>query len=234
MEQVNTIQRIKQFIDFKKVNVSTFEKKINFSNGAFASQLKNNKTIGVDKLENILNVYSDLNADWLLTGKGDMIRKEIKIKGIPFYDTEVIAGRDLVVNMDVVSEPVEMIDAGDWFRDADGAMRVHGDSMQTKYPPGSIIAFKEVMDRELIIFGRDYVIETSEYRILKRLQKNITSAYVLACSYNEDKDAVGNLIHAPFEVPLNKISRLFSVLGKVERDESSRIVYNKRGKNSTK
>ncbi|MDI6051175.1 hypothetical protein QLS31_15205 [Flavobacterium sp. XS2P24] len=71
----NTLHRIKKYLDFKGVTVSAFEKKLNFSNGSFASQLKKNKTIGVDKLEHILIENSDLDANWLLTGKGQMIKK---------------------------------------------------------------------------------------------------------------------------------------------------------------
>ena len=69
----NTLQRLKKFIEFKKLSISSFEKSVGFSNGSFASQLKNNKTIGVDKLEKILNVYPELSSEWVLTGKGDMI-----------------------------------------------------------------------------------------------------------------------------------------------------------------
>jgi tRNA A37 threonylcarbamoyladenosine modification protein TsaB len=73
----NTIKRIKQYIDFKSVKVSAFEKEIGMSNGSFASQLKNNKTIGVNKLENILKKYPDLNPEWLLTGNGNMLKLDI-------------------------------------------------------------------------------------------------------------------------------------------------------------
>ena len=73
----NTLHRIKEYIDFKGINISAFEKSIAISNGAFASQLKNNKTIGVDKLENILTVYKDLSAQWLLTGEGEMLRGDV-------------------------------------------------------------------------------------------------------------------------------------------------------------
>ena len=69
----DTLKRIKQFIDYKGLNVRTFEITVGFSNGAFASQLKNHRTIGVDKLENILNTYPEINANWLLTGKGQML-----------------------------------------------------------------------------------------------------------------------------------------------------------------
>ncbi|MDR2825024.1 MAG: helix-turn-helix domain-containing protein [Prevotellaceae bacterium] len=70
----NTIQRIKEYIDYQGISVSFFEKKIGMSNGSFASQLKKNKTIGVDKLEKILNEYPEISAEWLLRGIGNMLK----------------------------------------------------------------------------------------------------------------------------------------------------------------
>jgi SOS-response transcriptional repressor LexA len=145
---------------------------------------------------------------------------------IPFYESITVGGTKSVANMDSNSEASEMVNAGDWFLDSTGAMRVHGDSMHPKYPSGAIVAFKQVFDMELIVPGQDYMVETTEYRIIKRLQKSKNEKNVLACSYNEETDNKGNRIHEPFDIPLNKITRLFRVLGKVERNESSRIVYN--------
>ncbi|MEN5130683.1 S24 family peptidase [Elizabethkingia anophelis] len=70
----STVNRIKQFIDLKGISVRKFEESVGFSNGSFASQYKNNKTIGVDKVENILHFYPELNPEWLLTGRGEMIK----------------------------------------------------------------------------------------------------------------------------------------------------------------
>lgn len=69
------LKRIKEYIDFKRIRISAFEKSVGFSNGLFGGQLKRNKTIGLDKLESILKTYPDLNADWVLTGKGNMLKK---------------------------------------------------------------------------------------------------------------------------------------------------------------
>src|SRR5690606_30210582 len=69
------LKRIKEYIDFKGIRISAFEKSVGFSNGLFGGQLKRDKTIGLDKLENILKTYPDLNADWVLTGKGNMLKK---------------------------------------------------------------------------------------------------------------------------------------------------------------
>lgn len=76
MKNISTLQRIKQYIDYKGLSNKKFEESVGFSNGAFASQLKNERTIGVDKLENILNEYPEINSEWILTGKGKMLKKE--------------------------------------------------------------------------------------------------------------------------------------------------------------
>jgi transcriptional regulator with XRE-family HTH domain len=84
----NTLKRIKQYIDLKGIKISVFEREIGMSNGSFASQLKNDKTIGVDKLEKILRVYSDINIEWLLTGKGSMLKDTLNEERAPYNKTD--------------------------------------------------------------------------------------------------------------------------------------------------
>lgn len=70
----NPLKRIKDYLDYKGIKISVFEKSVGLSNGSFGGQLKRNRTIGIDKLENILKTYPDLDANWVLTGKGEMLR----------------------------------------------------------------------------------------------------------------------------------------------------------------
>lgn len=67
------LERIKQFIDSKDIKVSRFEKSIGMANASFGKSLKSGGTIGADKLENILNTYPELSAEWLLRGEGEML-----------------------------------------------------------------------------------------------------------------------------------------------------------------
>lgn len=67
------LKRIKQYIDFKGVTVAAFERSIGMSNASFGKSLKNGGTIGADKLEKLLNIYTDINPTWLLTGVGPML-----------------------------------------------------------------------------------------------------------------------------------------------------------------
>jgi transcriptional regulator with XRE-family HTH domain len=135
---------------------------------------------------------------------------------IPFYDTVLLGEVSLLAEQGMdYSANVEMIDPGTWFRGANGALRVYGHSMYPKYPAGSIIAYKTA-DKEVIIWGEDYVIELEDRRIVKRLDKSETPGYVKAISYNKSQD----YSYPPIEIPLQKIKKLYMVLGKVELEVS--------------
>jgi phage repressor protein C with HTH and peptisase S24 domain len=69
-------KRLKDFIKNKNLSVSAFEKSINASNGYVNSI---SKSIGVDKLNLILEIYPNLDIQWLLTGAGEMIKTEEKL-----------------------------------------------------------------------------------------------------------------------------------------------------------
>lgn len=105
----NTVSRIKEFIDFKGLSVRKFEETVGFSNGAFATQYKNNKSIGSDKIENILCSFPELNTEWLLTGNGEMLKsdgaKEVtKAPPIEIIAPVKVEGRSLMPKVVVVDE----------------------------------------------------------------------------------------------------------------------------------
>lgn len=74
MENITKISdRIKQFIDYKKITINKFSDSVGTSNSYFNKLIKNGTTIGSDKIENILQAYPEINPIWLVTGKGEMI-----------------------------------------------------------------------------------------------------------------------------------------------------------------
>ena len=92
------LQRLKDYIDYKHISTSAFEKSIGMSNASFGKSLKNNGTIGADKLENILSVYTDINPEWLLTGRGSMLKdREGGNINIGDYN-KVVSGNGNVLN----------------------------------------------------------------------------------------------------------------------------------------
>ena len=72
----DSVQRINKYIDFKGLTKKEVELKIGMSNGLLSSQIKNKKSIGSDKLENLLLNYTDVSSEWLLRGKGPMLKSE--------------------------------------------------------------------------------------------------------------------------------------------------------------
>ena len=64
--------RLKIFINSEKLTVSDFEKSINVANGYVNSI---SKSIGIDKIETILENFPKLNIEWLLIGKGEMLKE---------------------------------------------------------------------------------------------------------------------------------------------------------------
>lgn len=73
------IDRLQLYIEFKDISLNAFDKSIDASNGYTGKQIKNKGSIGGDVLEKIFSIYTDLDPDWLCTGKGKMIRTEDKI-----------------------------------------------------------------------------------------------------------------------------------------------------------
>lgn len=63
-------ERIKKYLENKGISKYRFCKELGFSK-AF---LDNTSNVGSDKLDKILNHYTDINPEWLLTGRGNMLR----------------------------------------------------------------------------------------------------------------------------------------------------------------
>jgi hypothetical protein len=69
------IDRLAAYLLEKDISPYAFEKKIGLANGYLGKQLKVSGSVGSDILEKIANTYTDLNIDWLITGRGAMLSK---------------------------------------------------------------------------------------------------------------------------------------------------------------
>ena len=187
----------------------------------------------------------DISPSWILTGEGEMLKSAARPsqaqprddrekterrpreqqparRRIPLYADVVSIGgyNDEVANTDAAAAHVaEWIDAGDWFPEATAAIRHYGDSM-VEYPAGSILVLKRVQDRRLLINGRNYVIETTEFRITKQLQYD-GGDYLMAYSSNPETYPDGRQIHSPIKIPLDTVRHIDLVLGCVQKEYSN-------------
>lgn len=65
--------RLVEFIRLKNIPISQFERMCGMSNG-YINSIR--KTLGIEKLDNVLNTFPDLNREWLLTGEGPILQKK--------------------------------------------------------------------------------------------------------------------------------------------------------------
>lgn len=69
---MKTIERLFQYFEYKEVKPTALEKKLGFSNGYLGTMLKRKSSVGADVLEKIVDYFPSINADWLLSGRGEM------------------------------------------------------------------------------------------------------------------------------------------------------------------
>lgn len=86
------VERIRKIIDYKKISTRQFCIEVGVANG-FLDKVKD---VGSEKLLKILNTYPELSPEWLLTGKGDMLKKNEKggISQTISGDNNTMSGND--------------------------------------------------------------------------------------------------------------------------------------------
>lgn len=69
-------ERINQFIDYKGISINAFESSI----GVSKSYWSNTQKISAEVVAEVLRVYSELSAEWVMCGGGSMLKHEIECK----------------------------------------------------------------------------------------------------------------------------------------------------------
>lgn len=75
---MKAIERLYIYIDYKGMKPTRFEKEIGLSNGYLGTQFRRKGNLGEDILNLIVDNCLDLNSEWLLTGKGEMLKNIAK------------------------------------------------------------------------------------------------------------------------------------------------------------
>ncbi len=75
------ITRIYEYIDFQEITVCNFERKMGISNGYLAKMKARNADIGEGILRKILENCPEISVEWLVTGRGEMLRAVGAVRG---------------------------------------------------------------------------------------------------------------------------------------------------------
>ena len=206
------LNRIKEYLDYKKISIRKFEISIGMANGAFGTALKKGTTIHADKLETILNVYRDISAEWLMTGRGQMLLPENPMTSkfigsgvVPFFDVDFLGGFAELYNEQKVVPDGYM--SAEIIKGAECWCVLTGHSMEPSIADGDLIALKEETDwTNTITNGQMYAIITSNgLRTVKRVEKSNDKTVLKLCPDNSN--------YKPLEIEVLKITKVFKVLG---------------------
>lgn len=224
---MGTVQRIQQYIKNKGISKYKFYQQSGLSNGA----LDKGENIGSDKCEKILYAFPDLNSDWLLTGRGSMLKNNglelidnkedieknelpevnYEYKGAPYYNVDFIGGFDLVLN-DQTNNPDYYINFPPYNKEGVVWCNITGHSMEPELNNGDFIALKEMTDPiEYLPYGEIYGIITDNYRTVKRIRMSERKGFVRLIPTNKSPE------YGEQEIPINMIRKVFAVLGSMHR-----------------
>lgn len=206
------IDRILKIIELKKMSKSAFYKATGISNG-FLDKVKE---VGASKLEDILNAFPDINAEWLLLGIGPIYRsKEVsnslnepsiqygKEKGVPLFELTANAGILNVFSESKANVPIDYITIPGMPR-CDGAIHITGDSMYPLLKSGDMVLYKHLNDKRNIVFGEMYIMYINdhgdEFFFVKYVQPSDQEGYVRLVSENRH--------HPPKDFPIDSIKQI--------------------------
>jgi phage repressor protein C with HTH and peptisase S24 domain len=172
--------------------------------------------------ELIVTKCVDIDANWLLTGQGEMLKNEgqevsvrklrtdmlMDTQNIPLYDVQASAGViELLGKNRLKQVPIDYIRIPKLPK-CDGALYITGDSMYPLLKSGDIVMYKEIKDiAHNIIWGEMYLtyIEHNgdEFFFTKYLQRSEKEGFVKFVSQNQH--------HQSIEFPLHAIKALAMV-----------------------
>lgn len=193
-------KRVIELIRHLDISGNEFAKRIGIPQTTFSNIINRDSDIKAGIIESIVTQFGDISLDWLITGKGSMLKSEDSLprtvenntlgyKLVPLLNLDAVGG---IHSPNVVSGGREYADQLIPFTDAqegDVALTVSGESMSPTCPPGSRVLIRQIPQwREYFGYGNIFVLLlTDGRRILKEVQKypEDSKNYILCKSHND-------------------------------------------------
>lgn len=157
-----------------KNNESEILRRLGLGTGYFGtSEKQENKSLRESTYKKIGEAWSQVNLDWLKTGKGEMfndpvIIEEEPINGVPYYDVDFLGGFNEMVN-DQTSIPAYFINFQPYNKRGNMWCNITGDSMSPRINSGDKICIREI-NKEDIIYGEIYALVIGETEIMRTVK----------------------------------------------------------------
>ena len=199
-------------------------------------KLRNGETSEVSTkiLMPFLNTYKNVNANYILTGRGNAIIEDEHIDGVSLNTPTT----STITSIPITDKDIKILDirvsAGHGIGfDGDEnkilgyvnipnfsgcyGVTVYGDSMYDKYSSGDVVFVREIKDKREIEGGQTYVVITNEDRYLKMIY--IEDGKLKLVSYNNAINPDGRRKYPDMLIEGEQIKFLYKVVGRLERTQ---------------
>jgi hypothetical protein len=94
---MKSIDRLYQYLEYKGIKPTNFEKAIGFSSGYLSGQKKRRSDFGESILRSIIEYCQDIDEIWLLTGKGSMIKNNNESKNASSNNSSIESREEIPI-----------------------------------------------------------------------------------------------------------------------------------------
>ena len=209
------LTQIKKIAENEGISITTLEKKLGASKGVLSRAINNGTDIQSKWIMAMVENYPQYSSEWLLTGKGKMIKEnktaiptatpaQNTTDGIPLIPFSAMAGALTDERTALEYECERYVVPA--FKGADFLMPIKGTSMQPTYNSGDIVACQRVpMTSIFFQWNKPYVLDTAQGPLVKRVKPGSDQNHITLVSDNPDYD--------PFQLPLEQVNAVALVIG---------------------
>lgn len=212
------LERIQKIASNEGITIGALERSIGASKGVLSRAINNGTDIQAKWIEVIVENYPQYSAQWLVSGRGNMLNSDADepqpplvntnpTLGAPYYDVDFIGGFDEVFNSQVSVPFTNIIIRG--FEKAQLWCNVTGHSMEPEINHGDIIGLHECAVSD-IQYGEIYAVVLDTLRTIKILRKSSdphSLRYVPINTADYDEQ----------DFPISRIIKMYEVIGSVKK-----------------
>lgn len=224
---IDFFSRLDKFMTYKGLNDNKLTVETGISNGLIGKARKRG-SLSQENISKILYTYNELDANWLFTGYGYMIKSQnppdfiaeptrsyrktadkiYPVQQVPVFNLDATMGLVPMINDNGVDEDkiIDFISIPN-LPSCDGATSATGDSMYPLLKAGDLIAYKRIaLEPNSIFYGEIYLLsikidETSTYKTIKFVQKSeLGPEYLRLVSQNQH--------HPPMDIEIKQIAAI--------------------------
>jgi len=180
----------------KGLTQQQFATELEVSTATIASVENGSRDMPKNLMKSLVKKFG-IDANWLLTGEGEMFStssagavitttesQQEDVSNIPYYDIDVMA--HIAESLDLKDEVPAGVLSIPGFKDCIACFPVYGSSMEPKISSGDVIAVSQAVTCDQILWGEIYLVITDAWRVVKTVHPGKTEEYIILRSINPE------------------------------------------------